>query len=342
MKRLLAVIALAAAAWVASAQQAPAPAANEPAEIAAVEGSFDLPSDEPPIVGATRDWGKLYIGTWQILHLERTYAEGGVYAWQIAYKSLDQSILGFLARPNVVIDKATGEPREKFPAVILCHDGSRGVTQPYRRAAIELAKRGYVVAASSYRGNNGIEGTSQGRRELGKSEVIDVLQLAQLIRKEDYVDSLRMAIVGEGEGGLIASQAIGRSNIFQAAVLISPYLFSGMQQYGYAGARVFADLSTRIYGRRISQGEVLRGLRDRDSFRFADKIRTPTLVLLHAGYGQEADLSRWLGILERNGVRNNVLRYGGGRGFVWSSDPGTRQNAWDNLVRWIEAYAPPN
>ena len=309
-----------------------------PEDIAAL----NPPREEPPVSGASRDWSKIYIPSWQLLHLERTYAEGGVYAWQVAYNSLDQKVTGFLARPNVVIDKNTGEPEEKFPAIILCHDGSRGVTQPYRRAAIELAKQGYVVAASSYRGNYGIEGRSQGRREFGKSEVIDVLQLTQLVRKEDYVDSLRMAIIGEGEGGLIVSQAIGRSNVFQAAVLISPYLFSGMPQYGYAGSRDWANLSTRIYGRRISQGEIIRGLRDRDSFRFADKIRTPTLVITHGGYQADADLDRWLSILTGNGVRNNVLRYGGERGFVWSSNPDTRQNAWANIVRWVEAYAPPN
>ena len=307
-------------------------------DIAALNPPREEP--QPPIVN--RDWSKIYIPSWQLLHLERTYAEGGVYAWQVAYNSMDQKITGFLARPNVVIDKSTGEPEEKFPAIIICHDGSRGVTQPYRRAAIELAKRGYVVAASSYRGNYGIEGQSQGRREFGKTEVIDVLQLAQLVRKEDYVDSLRMAIIGEGEGGLIVSQAIGRSNIFRSAVLISPYLFSGMPQYGYAGSRDWADLSTRIYGRRISQGEIIRGLRDRDSFRFANKIRTPALVITHGGYDGYADLDRWLAILTGNGVQTNVLRYGGERGFVWSASPDVRQNAWDNMVRWVEAYAPPN
>ncbi len=300
-------------------------------------------ADEPAFTAPSRDWAKLYIRTWEIRMLERTHRGDGVEAWQIAYKTLDQGITGFLARPYVRIDKTTGKPEEKFPAVILCHDGSRGVTRAYREAAITLAKRGYVVAASSYRGNYGIEGQSQGRREFGKTEVIDVLQLAQLVRKEEYVDSLRMVIVGQGEGGLIASQAIGRSNIFRAAVLISPYLFSGSAQYGYAGSRRYAEVAQRVFGRRLSEGDVIRGLRARDSFRFADKIGAPTLILLDGGYGGEDELGRWTGVLDRNGVRTEVLRYAGtGKDFVWSGPPDTRRNAWDNIVRWIEAYAPPN
>ena len=301
----------------------------------------DLAPQEPAFQSPTRDWGKLYVQTWEMRQLERVHRGDGVEAWQIAYKSLEEGITGFLARPYISINERTGKPAERFPAIILCHDGGRGVTQPYRQAAIELAKMGYVVAASSYRGNYGIEGQSQGRREFGKSEVIDVLQLAQLVRKADYVDSQRMIIVGEGEGGLIASQIIGRSNIFRGAVLVSPYLFSGMSQYGYAGARTYAEVAQKVFGRRLSESEILRGVRDRDSFRFIDQVTAPTLVILDGSQRDETALNRWIAALTRNGVKTEVLRYqGAAPGFLWS--PSTRFNAWDNMVRWIEAYAPPN
>ena len=180
---------------------------------------------EPSANYPTRDWGSIYIGTWQIDQFDRVYNEGGVEAWNIGYSSLDEKIAGFIARPRIRIDSSTGKPDTRYPAIILCHDGPWGVSRSYRDFAIEMAKRGYVVAASSYRGNRGLEGQSQGSREFGKREVIDVLQLTQLIRKEEYVDSLRMIIIGQGEGGLIAAQSIGRSNIFRGAILMSPVFF---------------------------------------------------------------------------------------------------------------------
>jgi len=339
------------------------PAAERAAEEAATEDQPVIaepviaepeaePAEHAPDPSAnypTRDWAKIYIGTWQILQFDRVYNQDGVEAWNIGYKSLEEKITGFIARPRIRINPSTGKPAVRYPAIILCHDGPWGVSRPYRDFAIEMAKRGYVVAASSYRGNRGLEGQSQGTREFGKREVIDVLQLAQLIRKEEYVDSLRMAIVGQGEGGLIAAQAIGRSNIFRAAVLMSPYLFSASPQHGYAGIQRFANVTGRTFGRRWSEGELVRGMHDRDAFRFAHKISTPTLIITPSGFAGADEVARWTAVLNRNNVQHTVLRYPGvSENFFWTagapftSGGEARAGAWENITRWITAHAPPN
>ena len=83
--------------------------------------ALNPPREEPQAPLVTRDWSKIYIPSWQLLHLERTYAEGGVYAWQVAYNSMDQKIAGFLARPNVVTCPDCGGP--KRPHRVCTHDG---------------------------------------------------------------------------------------------------------------------------------------------------------------------------------------------------------------------------
>jgi len=321
---------------------------TETVEEVIAEAAPAVHAPDPSANYPTRDWGSIYIGTWQIRQFDRVYNEGGVEAWNIGYSSLEEKIAGFIARPRIRIDPSTGKPDTRYPAIILCHDGPWGVSRSYRDFAIEMAKRGYVVAASSYRGNRGLEGQSQGTREFGKREVIDVLQLSQLIRKEEYVDSLRMIIIGQGEGGLIAAQSIGRSNIFRGAILMSPYLFSASPAHGYAGIQRFANVTSRVFGRRWSEGELVRGMFDRDAFRFAHKISTPTMIITPSGFAGSDEVARWTAILDRNNVQNSVLRYPGvSEDFFWASGaPFTsgeaRAGAWENITRWITAYAPPN
>jgi dipeptidyl aminopeptidase/acylaminoacyl peptidase len=307
--------------------------------------------DDSVLSSHERDWTRLGIRTWELRDLNRDFRDSEIEAWNVAYQSLELGIMGYVARPHIRYNKLTQKPEETFPALILCHGSGRGVTQPYREIAKEFARRGYVVAASSYRGNRGSEGKSQGVRQFAKTEVIDVLQLAQLVRKLDYVDSMRLAILGQGEGGSIAAQMIGRSNIFQAAVVVSPFLFSGFPEFGYAGMNRLRSMSSELFGRQLSDSELLRELRARDAFRFAEKIQSPVLIIAPEPDPGEEELRQWIELLQRKNVEHRVMRYPGMfPDFMTAIDNGTRPpgwraqqaNAWLNVSTWIEHYAPAN
>jgi len=306
-------------------------------------------TENPLIQSPDRNWKSLGIGTWEIRKLNRVYRQDGVEAWNIGYKSQDLGIAGFLAQPIVEYDEA-GKPKSTHPALILCHGSAQGVTKAYREVALEFARRGYVVAASTYRGHRGLAGHSEGSREYAQGETLDVLQLAQLVRKLDYVDSQRMAIWGQAEGGSIAAQIIGRSNIFKAAVLIAPALFASTPQYRYAGMRRLASLTAQINGRQPSSGEIVRGLRMRDTFYNVAKIRTPTLIILPENDPGGQEVAMWVDALQQRGVEHRLLPYpgmftefmtapdNGGRPPNWAQ---SRESAWANTFRWIESYVPP-
>jgi dipeptidyl aminopeptidase/acylaminoacyl peptidase len=238
---------------------------------------------------------------------------------------------------------------EKLPAIILNHGGVGGVSAPYRAVAYELAQRGYVVLASSYRGEQGAEGRSQGAVEFAKGEVIDVLQLTELARGQPFIDSLRIGILGHDQGAAITIQAIGRSNIFKAAVAVSPPLFSGMPEYNYAGMRLLHAMSPQLFGRELSEYQLRRELLQRDSFRFLQRIRAPLLLI---GSDQDPgydDQMRFVSNLQSRGIEHRYLRFPGmPPDFMFSYDDGTRpprwresrDDAWREVFSFLEQHVP--
>jgi dipeptidyl aminopeptidase/acylaminoacyl peptidase len=301
-----------------------------------------------PVAVPQRDWQALGIPGWELRQLERIHRGDGFEAFHIAYTlgaTYDTNrvhLTGLMARPYL-------RENEKYPVIILNHGGLQGVSMAYRAAALELARRGYEVLASSYRGEQGAEGHSQGVIEFAKGEVIDVLQLTELARGQPYIDSTRMGIVGHGQGAAITIQAIGRSNIFKAAVAVSPPLFSGMPEYNYAGMRFLHEMSPQLFGRELSEPQLRRELLQRDSFRFLPRIRTPLLLI---GSDQDPgyeDQLRFVSNLQSRGIEHRYLRFPGmPADFMFAYDDGarparwreSRDDAWRELLSFLEQHVP--
>ncbi len=311
-------------------------------------GLLGLAPEEAP-VPTPRDWEKLGVSNYELRILERFYRDReGIEGYHIAYESLDLSMTGILVQPHIEVpdeDEAAaaagGDEEEeeiKYPMVVLSHGSRYGLTQAYREIAIELARRGYVVLAPSYRGRGGREGRSQGLPQLARGEVLDLLQLVQIGRQIEYVDTLRMAIVGFEDGATTALLGIERSNVFRVAVLASPSPFSGMAEYGYAGLKVLRGRSEEIFGRELSQHELMRELYYRDAFRNAYKITTPMLLLTTAADPGRRDLLYFVANLRHLGVEHRLLEYPTFPGFLTAADNGQRPANWQGVrdAAWAE------
>jgi len=288
-------------------------------------GLLHAPSESltPP---PTRNWEALAIRDWEIRTFERFHRGGGYEGFHIAYSCAGLNIAGILTRPYI------RDEETKYPLIILNHGSDAGVTAPYRAVALDLARRGYVVLASTYRGRGGAEGRSQGVREFAKGEVIDVLQLTQLGRKLEYVDPQRMGILGEGIGGAIALQAIGRSNVFRAAAVISPPVFSAVAENGYPGLAQLRQVSRDIFGRELSDGELVRELRARETFANAPRIRTPLLfITTNTDFNYQSQL-QFLGRLKQGGAEHELVDYEGMfPDFMTAPPSGERPPNWDQV-----------
>ena len=294
-------------------------------------------TSKPSFLPAQRNWERLGVADWELRQLERFHRGGGHEGWNIAYKSLGLNMTGVLARPYIV-----EEAEVKYPMVVLNHGSDGGVDARYRSVALDLARRGYVVLAPTFRGRAGPEGRSEGVVQIGRNEVIDLLQLAQLGRKLEYVDSQRMAIIGEGHGATAALLAIERSNIFQAAVIVSPLVFSGMPEYAFTGIGRLRGLQEDLFGRKLPRPELVRELHHRGMFRQARRIQTPMMFMHTDSDPSYRDQHRFLGVLAEHGIQPIVLEFPGlFPMFLTDFDDGTRPARWhqERDRAWSEIFA---
>ena len=123
----------------------------------------------------------------------------------VTYSSGALSIKTFTVRPIVA---------GRLPAVMLNHGGTDGVTWATKQRARDLARAGFAVFASAYRG----EGGSDGQIEIAAGEVADVLEGMKWFSKQPYVDADRIGMLGSSHGALIGLLAAARSSQIRALV----------------------------------------------------------------------------------------------------------------------------
>ena len=119
----------------------------------------------------------------------------------ITYMSDGLKVKGLLVRP-----KADGN----YPCIIYNRGGNRdfGALKAYHGAIMlgQLAKEGYVVIASQYRGNGG----GEGQEEFGGSEVNDITILPEVLGELSYADTSRIGMYGWSRGGMMSYIALKR------------------------------------------------------------------------------------------------------------------------------------
>ena len=295
-------------------------------------------------VPRTRNWENLGISNYELRKLERFYRdETGAEGYHIAYESLGLSIAGILVQPHIeIVEVDDTEPANlnteeeelvTYPLVILSHGSTYGLTEAYRQIAIALAGRGYVVLAPSYRGRGGREGRSQGSPQLARGEVLDLLQLVQIGRQIEYVDTQRMALIGFQDGATTSLLGIKRSNVFKLAVLISPEVFSGMAEYGYTGLTTLRRRSNEIFGRQLSRAELFRELRYRETFRSLGDIRTPMLLVTTGGDPSRQELLYFINNLRKQGIEPRLIDYPSMLPGFLTAVPAEQQSEHWNAVR---------
>jgi dipeptidyl aminopeptidase/acylaminoacyl peptidase len=148
---------------------------------------------------------------------------GGAIQWKPYYKYLDAiniynitylsdglKVKGYLIKP-----KKEGN----YPCIIYNRGGNREFGKLNITKAIyllsQLAKEGYVVIASQYRGNAG----GEGQEEFGGKDVNDVTNLIDVIKEIPEVDSTRIGMYGWSRGGMMTYLALTKTDKIKAAVV---------------------------------------------------------------------------------------------------------------------------
>lgn len=190
-----------------------------------------------------------------------------VQMYAITYASEGLRIRGYLALPPPAA--------APYPAIIFNRGGAgpRGALQPEGafQYVASMARWGYVVVASNYRGQGGSEGTE----EWGDGDVRDALNLLPLLGQLGYVDPERIGIVGGSRGGMMAFMMLRRTAVFRAAVTIgAPTMLHRCSPQSYL---------RRTFGRFLDpSGNGEQQLRERSVLAWAHELpRTTPLLILH-------------------------------------------------------------
>ena len=162
----------------------------------------------------------------------------GVDEAEVVYDSDGLAVRGFVFAPR---------ERGLYPLVVFNHGGMSGVSADMKWRSRQLVERGAVVITPTYRG----EGGSEGRIEVARGEVDDVLHAATLLSGWERVDPSRVALVGSSHGALVSMLAAAREPDRFAGVAAACGVMDIVSWYHYlvaAGFDVGDSLSRAVYG----------------------------------------------------------------------------------------------
>ncbi|WP_044402739.1 S9 family peptidase [Lacinutrix sp. Hel_I_90] len=133
-----------------------------------------------------------------------------IEVYSITYLSDGLKVNGLLVKP-----KKEGN----YPCVIYNRGGNRDFGALKIAHGIltlgQIAKEGYVVIASQYRGNGG----SEGQEEFGGKDVNDVVILTEVLKEIDGADTNNIGMYGWSRGGMMTYIALTKTNKIKAAVV---------------------------------------------------------------------------------------------------------------------------
>lgn len=148
----------------------------------------------------------------------------GETQWKAEYQYLDSiEIYGIVYwSDGLKIRGLLIKPRQsgQYPCIIYNRGGNRQFGKlVVADAALKLgrlAKEGYVVIASQYRGNGG----SEGKEEFGGRDVNDVAILPRVLSEVEGADTSRIGMYGWSRGGMMTFLALTRSEEIKVAATV--------------------------------------------------------------------------------------------------------------------------
>jgi len=188
---------------------------------------------------------------------------------EITYISDGLKVKGYIAEPK---------EEKQYPCIIYCRGGNRDfgmiTEEKAERVLGHIAKWGYVVIATQYRGVKG----GEGKEEFGGSEINDVLSLINVLSVVPKADTSRIGMYGSSRGGMMTYISLTRTDDIDAAVVLSGAsdLLDAARRRPEMAA-VFSELIPNYSTNKLSE------LKARSAIYWADKLNKSTPILLMHG-----------------------------------------------------------
>jgi dipeptidyl aminopeptidase/acylaminoacyl peptidase len=286
--------------------------------------------DRPPAVVRIAEGRESVL--FDLAHAGSAYvkATGGVIETLSWFARDGLEIFGLLTHP------VTPGP---YPLVVMVHGGPTScytnVWQMHRIAPF-LAARGYAVLHPNPRGSSGRgqEFARMVRGDMNGEDTFDIIAGVEALAASGRIDRDRVAVTGTSYGGMMSSWIVTQTDLFAAAISISPVTDNVSQHFTSNipefDRLFFTSEPTDLSGKFYSRAAVL----------FAHKAKTPTLNIAGAKDRctpptQALEFHR---ALVENGTPSELVIYPleahGVRGYEATVDYYTR------MLTWLERYMP--
>jgi len=256
---------------------------------------------------------------------ERLLGEQKLVSW----KSDEFTIEGILTLPP----ESVGKP--PFKLFVHPHGGPHGRSAPGFDFTVQLfAANGYAVLQPNFRGSTGYgqKFIDADRSDFGGGDMRDIMSGVDKLIADGIGDKDRLFVYGTSYGGYMTSWLVGQTNRFRAAVAQNAVTDLNMMWH-------LSDLQSWTeweFGGK--PWEVPEKMRKHSPLTYADKVKTPTLIL-HARDDRRCPLpmgQAYHKALQTRGVLTDLVIYPDeGHGI---RQPRHREDVLRRVLDWFEKH----
>lgn len=232
------------------------------------------------------------------------------------------------------------EPKKQgsYPAVIYNRGGNRdfGALKSIHGALQlgKVAKEGYVVIASQYRGNGG----SEGQEEFGGKDVNDVTILPDVLKEVETADTNRIGMYGWSRGGMMTYIALTKTDKIKAAIV------GGAVADNFSSIKDRPRMETGVLAQLVPNyaEQKQEALEKRSAIKWADKFpKNVPILMLHGNADWRVKASQSLELaleFEKYRVPYKLVIFEGGDHGISEH----RKKADAQVIEWLDTYVKKN
>lgn len=246
-----------------------------------------------------------------------------IYA--ITYLSDGLKVKGLLVKPR---------KEGKYPSVIFNRGGNRNFgSLVIAHGAItlgQIAKEGYVVIASQYRGNAG----GEGKEEFGGKDVNDITILTEVLKEIPSADIDKIGMYGWSRGGMMTYIALTKTDKIKAAVVGGAVSdsFSTIEDRPEMESKVLKELIPNYEENKEAE------LGKRSAVKWVDKFpKDVPILMLHGNSDWRVKPEQSLKLaleFEKHRVPYRLIMFEGGDHGISEH----KKEVTDQVINWFDRY----
>lgn len=266
----------------------------------------------------------------------------GQIEWKEHYKYIDSIeiyVITYLS-DGLRINGLLVKPKQKgeYPCVIFNRGGNRDFgSLNMSHGAItlgQIAKEGYVVIASQYRGNGG----SEGNEEFGGDDVNDVTILPKVLKEIESADTSKIGMYGWSRGGMMTYIALTKMSEIKAVVVGGAVsdCFENIKERPEMENTVFSELIPNYSENKESE------LLKRSAIQWVDKFPNDVpILLLHGNSDWRVKPEQSLNLaleFEKYRIPYRLIMFEGGDHGISEH----KEEANEQVIKWFDRFLKNN